>query len=1086
MRKEDPATETAGAVPDGGGEPAAGASVADASSKPVLPIQIRASAPRGGLRRDMTARIGGRALWVASLIGVASATLLALGMGGLPPQQRAASAAVEHTLEVLGVAATLHGDLTTVASEGRGYLVDRTAQSRLRFDKARVEVDRDIASLRTLTADNPVQQVALDALSPLIASRIDVLETIIQQAEANDPELNRNMRSQRGRVLMDQVLAVLDGIKSEERQLLSRRTLAVQQAEQHSLLGLITSSVLMVASAIFVATLLNGRRRERRHLERLRHNNAELEARVEARTAELAEREASFRMLAEHASDMVSRVGPDGTRHYVSPAGTGIFGLPAETLVHMNLLEVIHPDDAAAVKALQRRLLAGAVDNDSETFRCLHPERGEVWVEAGARTMRHPATGAPDGYISILRDITERRSAELARKLSDARYRLLAESTSDVITCLDLDLRRTYVSPASFAVFGYEPEAMLESQLAAAIHPEDVASVLRLKGDAVTGVIERATATYRLRHRDGHWVRDEGTGEPASLVCALRDISDRQQQAEEMRSANGELERLAHNLARARDEAEQANRAKSRFLAGMSHELRTPLNGILGYAQLLRLEGGLGATQAQRVDAMLGAGQHLLEMINRVLDLSEIEAENVRLHIEPVDMREVARACLDLVQPAMQAKGLAAAIQVADDVPPAVLADATRLRQVLLNLLGNAAKFTRKGRVDLSLTLVDPGCLRVDVADTGPGIAPDDRDRLFQDFERLDPQLTDRIEGAGLGLALSARLAAMMGGRLSHRDNPDGGSIFSLEMPIQTCRATASVVGDAVRVGSAGSAEHKLHILVVDDVAMNRDVAGSFLRAAGHSVISVDSGAEAIAMAAASDFDVILMDVRMPEMDGLEATRRIRTLAGPRGRVPIVALTAQVFAEQVIECREAGMNAHLAKPLTQSELLKMAAELVAGRVGSSKPPGSSPAPQPISAPSKTGPSNAAEPAPVRKSALPICNDAVLQRTAGYLAPSAVTTYLRTLSDRSEAFLRQLQLPTQKANAPAELAAAAHTLAGSAGMFGLERLAYLARHFESAVDRDPGAGFILVPELMACITASIEALRHHIEAVAEPA
>src|SRR6185437_2621933 len=184
-------------------------------------------------------------------------------------------------------------------------------------------------------------------------------------------------------------------------------------------------------------------------------------------------------------------------------------------------------------------------------------------------------------------------------------------------------------------------------------------------------------------------VRDAATGRPASLVCVLRDISERQAQADELRAANTELERLARHLARARDEAERASRAKSRFLAGMSHELRTPLNGVLGYAQLLRLEGGLNAAQSARVDAMLAAGTHLLEMINCVLDLSQIEAERVELQRSEVDLNQLARACLGLVRPSAQAKGLALGLTAAPAAPRHLIVDPTRLRQVLLNLLGN-------------------------------------------------------------------------------------------------------------------------------------------------------------------------------------------------------------------------------------------------------------------------------------------------------------------------------------------------------------------------------------------------------------
>ncbi|HEY0206777.1 MAG TPA: PAS domain S-box protein, partial [Acetobacteraceae bacterium] len=547
-------------------------------------------------------------------------------------------------------------------------------------------------------------------------------------------------------------------------------------------------------------------------------------------------------------------------------------------------------------------------------------------------------TGRVCRLVGVGRDVTETYRAEEALRESEARYRLLADSTSDVITCLDLECRRTYASPACRTVFGYEPGEMLGGTPGAIMNPDDAGAVYKLLRSLVDGVAERATATFRAKHKHGHWiwteatiglVRNGNTGSPESLVCALRDISERHAQADEMRIANSELERLARHLARARDQAEQGSRAKSRFLAGMSHELRTPLNGILGYAQLLRLEGGLNAKQEGRLDAMLGAGQHLLEMINRVLDLSEVETGRTKLRATETDLRQVARACLELVQPAAEAKGLVLRLDAAPSAPRKLTTDPTRLRQVLLNLLGNAVKFTIRGTVELRLrTAANSAVLRIEVADTGPGIQAGQRHRLFQDFERLDAEATSTIEGAGLGLALSSRLAAMMGGRLGHDDNPGGGSVFWLELPLPASAVTAAkpIVDAALTLTpsdaqSAPPPARPLRVLVVDDMAMNLDITGSFLRAGGHEVVCLDSGIAAVEAAGSGDFDVILMDVRMPEVDGLEAARRIRTLSGSRGQVPIVALTAQAFAEQVAECRTAGMDDHLAKPFTPEALL---------------------------------------------------------------------------------------------------------------------------------------------------------------------
>jgi signal transduction histidine kinase/DNA-binding response OmpR family regulator len=395
-----------------------------------------------------------------------------------------------------------------------------------------------------------------------------------------------------------------------------------------------------------------------------------------------------------------------------------------------------------------------------------------------------------------------------------------------------------------------------------------------------------------------------------------------------------ELRHLVAELAQARDEAQRANKAKSHFLAGMSHELRTPLSAVLGYAELLRMEGNLSATQAARLQTMLAAGTHLLVMINRVLDMSEIEAGRVDLQATSIDVHTLAADCLDLVRPQALARGLALSMVVAAGTPRDLVTDPTRLRQILLNLLGNAVKFTTEGGITLRLCLeAAADALRIEIVDTGPGVPPDQRARLFHDFARLDTEPTRAAEGAGLGLALSARLAALLGGHIAHADNPDGGSVFSLHLPARGA-AQAEAGSHCPAEPTAVAPARTLRVLVVDDADMNRDIAAAFLRAAGHTVTCASGGAEAIELLSqhgAGTFDVVLMDVRMPEMDGLEAARRIRALDDASGTVPIIGLTALAFAENVQECRDAGMDGHLAKPFTPDGLQACVANAAALR-----------------------------------------------------------------------------------------------------------------------------------------------------------
>jgi PAS domain S-box-containing protein len=547
--------------------------------------------------------------------------------------------------------------------------------------------------------------------------------------------------------------------------------------------------------------------------------------------------EAGFRLIAENASEMISLVGPDGKRKYASPAAQRVFGVMPDALIANSRLFMIHPDDTPAVAALQTRLLQpGPVTEERIVFRTLHPELGEIYLEASARALRHPDTQAPDGYVSIIRDVTARQHLE----------------------------------------------------------------------------------------------------------------TEREQREAELCASNAELDCLAKDYAQARKAADQANRAKSRFLAGMSHELRTPLNGILGYARLLQMEGGLTAAQLARVDAMQIAGTHLLELIHCVLDLSEIETERAELQSARFNLVTISRACVELVRPLAEAKRLALSLHIDPDVPRHITADPKRLRQVLLNLLGNAVKFTGEGLVQLRVQLSEHRTgIRFEVMDTGPGVPPEQRHRLFREFERLETVATRSAEGAGLGLSLSIKLAAQMQGCLDYAPNLSGGSVFWLELPLAGDPSDALLADEPIgaEMPDLGPQHTRpMSVLVVDDVEMNREIAAAFIRSAGHEVACVGSGAEAVAAAATNDYDAVLMDVRMPEMDGLEASRQIRASGGPRSQVPILAVTAQVFTEQIEECRIAGMNDHLAKPFTLDTLLAALTRVAAANDGSKRPPFAADAP----------------------------------------------------------------------------------------------------------------------------------------------
>ncbi len=370
-------------------------------------------------------------------------------------------------------------------------------------------------------------------------------------------------------------------------------------------------------------------------------------------------------------------------------------------------------------------------------------------------------------------------------------------------------------------------------------------------------------------------------------------------------------------IKRAEQVAEQANRAKTEFLAMMSHEIRTPLTGVLGMAQLLRLTP-LSCEQSGYLDALTQSTRALLVILNDILDNSKIEAGKLALDIMAFDLRAVVRDVVTLNRTTAEAKSLRLTVEIALDVPETLMGDPTRVRQVVQNFVGNAIKFTDSGSVSLLLSRVqkagDQPLITLEVSDTGIGIAPERQHELFIPFSQLDPSSTRRFGGSGLGLAISRRLVEMMGGEIGVESQPGRGSRFWFTLPLEVPPTARPKPCNASPV-SAPERAPSLRILVAEDNRINRVLVATMLRKFGHTVEVAENGQEALAAVQAGKFDIVLMDMQMPVMDGSAATRAIRTLPGPRCRVPILALTADVLPDHRAQFLAAGVDGMVAKPI---------------------------------------------------------------------------------------------------------------------------------------------------------------------------
>ena len=635
--------------------------------------------------------------------------------------------------------------------------------------------------------------------------------------------------------------------------------------------------------------------------------------------AELANRQSEQLKLLRLAEDMAGigqwRMDAETLTSTWSDHVFRIFGVTPETF-DPNLGDSIvffHPEDQEAIRSsVMHGLETG--EGFRTRARLIRADGEERLVETHADTERGP-DGRVVSMFGVFQDVTEQERAIQRVTESERRYRLLASRVTDIIVTYGVDGLVTYVSPSVEAVSGYPPEALMGRPVTDLIHPDDIPALKESFRQFVKAPPEwsQRGVTYRGLPRDGEtrWfaartsiIRDD-RGRVVEFQDLVRDVTD--------------TKRLEEELTEARDRAEAGARAKSEFLANMSHELRTPLTSVIGFSGLLQESAVIPEAERRYVDRIATASEALLGVINDILDYSKLEADAVSLEPRAFDPAGMARAAVAMVEGQCKTRGLSLAVSVDPGLPPALVGDEGRLRQVALNFLSNAVKFTAEGEVRLDVEWSD-GQLRVAVSDTGIGVPAEKIETLFERFSQADTSTTRLYGGTGLGLSISRRLIEMMGGAIGAESRPGEGSTFWFEVPLLP--AEAAETADA---GGAGPSPQGLSILMADDAAANRELVTAILGGMGVALDTVADGAQAVEAARTGRYDLILMDVHMPVMDGLEAARAIRRLEGAAGRIPIIALTANVQPEQVLRCREAGMDDHVGKPIQVAELLRVIA-----------------------------------------------------------------------------------------------------------------------------------------------------------------
>jgi PAS domain S-box-containing protein len=640
--------------------------------------------------------------------------------------------------------------------------------------------------------------------------------------------------------------------------------------------------------------------------------NESLEQQVAARTAEL---KATINAI----PSMIAYWDKDQRCGFANKAYLEWFGRDPDTMIGQTILSLLGESLYARNEPHIRAALAGQQQNIERALTKADGTTGHSWTNYIPHFDDH---GEVLGFFVMGTDVTLLRQAELRVEASEARYRLLAENSSDMIFQLDRDLIRRYISPASRQILGYEATDLIGTRPVGQIHPEDAERVAQTYQLLLDGDLEHGSIVNRIRHLDGRWIwveatlralRDASTGDVGGIVGALRDITAR-------KAIEAELEA-------AKQAAEDAARIKGEFLAAMSHELRTPLNSIIGFSRLILESPTPKDTGIEnRVRLIHGASKTLLSIVNDVLDVSKLEADRLELDRRSFSIRSLVTSTLELLRGQADTKNLLLDAEIAADVPENLVGDDNRIRQILMNLVSNALKFTARGGVSVTVAQQggDPGTarLRVGVRDTGIGIPESARQRIFHKFSQVDGTIARSYGGTGLGLSICKRLVELMGGAIDFDSKEGEGSEFwfMVELPIAAQGQVDADDGDESADAANGRAAT---ILLAEDNPLNQQLAAAYIEQWGHSLDIVSNGADAIEAASRKDYDIVLMDVQMPVVDGVEATTRIRSLGGRHATVPIIAMTASVLLDQVESFRRAGMSDHIGKPFEPSELRRM-------------------------------------------------------------------------------------------------------------------------------------------------------------------
>lgn len=544
----------------------------------------------------------------------------------------------------------------------------------------------------------------------------------------------------------------------------------------------------------------------------------------------------------------------------------------------------------------------------------------EIRMSSGRWIRVEEHKSARGNVIGLRMDITDLKEREQAYRLSEGRLRTTVEAALDCIICIDKNGCVTEFNSGAERTFGYTREEVMGKPMGPLIIPPAYREMhnqgIRRYLETGEGPLLGKRIEVVAMHRDQTEFPCElaleasGSGDDVIFVAYLRDITEQRKQSDALHSA--------------RERAEAANKAKDEFLAMMTHEIRTPLNGVLGILGLLQ-DTTLDIEQSDYVRGAKTSGDILLQILNDILDYSKMDAGKLELENAPLRLRSVTEPISQILTPRLETKKLDFSVDIAPDLPECIIGDLGRIRQVLLNLANNAVKFTEHGHVSMSIKKVDTlfgeptKGVMFSVSDTGVGISEDKHDQLFVEFNQLDASYARKFGGTGLGLAICRELVELMGGMIDFKSTLGEGSTFYFTIPL--VEGDPSELEDEETAPTMADNARSCRILVAEDNATNSMIVKLMLEKAGHRVDTAMDGQEAVQAVKSLPYDVVLMDVNMPEMDGFQATRLIREMPAPHCNVPIIALTALAMEGDKQRVLDSGMDGYMTKPVSRQQLL---------------------------------------------------------------------------------------------------------------------------------------------------------------------